>query len=68
MEYRWSIYGGKAVKLRNFLQRKPMFLEVKNQDREKRKIPPRQGILLDSMDFSIDYKLHEGKTNQRWPL
>ena len=44
MEYRWSIYGGKAVKQRNFLQGKPMFLGVKNQDREKRKIPHRQGI------------------------
>ena len=44
MEYRWRIYGGKAVKLRIFLHVKAYIHEVKNQDREKRKIPHRQGI------------------------
>jgi hypothetical protein len=49
MEYRWSIYGGKAVKQRSFLQGKPMFLGVKNQEREKRKIPHHQGIRKELM-------------------
>ena len=42
MEYRWSIYGGKAVKLRNFLHVKAYVLRGEKQDREKRKIPHHQ--------------------------
>ena len=44
MEYRWSIYGGRTEKQRSFLQGKALVLREKNQEREKRKIPHRQGI------------------------
>lgn len=44
----------KAVELRNFLHVKAYIHEVKNQDREKRKIPHRQGIREEFMEVWED--------------
>ena len=59
MEYRWSIYGGKAVKQRSFLQGKPMFLGVKNQEREKRN-PTAPIIYMEKPSLCLGGKLDEG--------
>lgn len=56
--HRWRFYGGRTEKQRSFLQGLSPVLRVKNQDREKRKIPHRQGSREEFMEVWEDL-VHE---------
>ena len=58
MEYRWRIFEGRTEKQRSFLQGLSPVLGVKNQEREKTKIPHRQGIREELLEVWEDL-VHE---------